>query len=414
MPAGDSLRFGSAWGEAPLPRGLWLAFLSGLAVFLATLFVSIAANSLALGLAAIAWAASMLVRRRWDVRATPLDAVFLAYGVAELLASALSVNQAASFYNARRLLLLGIVYVLATHVTGPGDVKRVLVVLLGTATLVSVIGVVKTVIDTSAPGPTRLGIFQFYMTTSGQMMVVALLLLPFVLHRGTPGRVRWLVAAALVPVLVSLYATVTRGAYMAFLGGAVLLVLLRNWRLLFPLLACVAGAVVFAPPYVAGRIASIIDPAHADNASRLVMWDAGLKIWADHPWVGVGDIDLGEFIRQYAGPGYTGTWGHLHNNLLHILATLGLVGLGAALAMFVMIIIVEWRVYRSVKDDWLLGCTAAGALAVFTGIQIHGLTEWSFGDQEIALLLWTTVGLAVAAGRISAAAAGDGGRNSKS
>ncbi|MBP1655187.1 MAG: hypothetical protein H6Q28_1743, partial [Bacteroidetes bacterium] len=40
-----------------------------------------------------------------------------------------------------------------------------------------------------------------------------------------------------------------------------------------------------------------------------------------------------------------------------------------------------------------------GALAVFVGVQVHGLTEWSFGDQEIAVLLWISLGLTMAVAR---------------
>ena len=39
------------------------------------------------------------------------------------------------------------------------------------------------------------------------------------------------------------------------------------------------------------------------------------------------------------------------------------------------------------------------ALAVFVGVQVHGLTEWSFGDQEVAVLPWTSLGLAMAVAR---------------
>jgi hypothetical protein len=32
---------------------------------------------------------------------------------------------------------------------------------------------------------------------------------------------------------------------------------------------------------------------------------------------------------------------------------------------------------------------------------LHGLTEWSLGDQEIAVLVWTTLGLSLAVDNLS-------------
>ena len=59
----------------------------------------------------------------------------------------------------------------------------------------------------------------------------------------------------------------------------------------------------------------------------------------------------------------------------------------------------EWRIYSRTKDDWLAGSMALGGLAVFTGLQIAGLTEWTFGDQEVVIVFWISVGLTLAAGR---------------
>jgi len=43
---------------------------------------------------------------------------------------------------------------------------------------------------------------------------------------------------------------------------------------------------------------------------------------------------------------------------------------------------------------------ALGALGVFVGFHVMGLTEWSFGDQEIVILFWITVALSLSVGRV--------------
>ncbi|HTY59152.1 MAG TPA: O-antigen ligase family protein, partial [Bacteroidota bacterium] len=174
-----------------------------------------------------------------------------------------------------------------------------------------------------------------------------------------------------------------------------------NWKILIPLAVLVAGVLLFAPPYVTGRLFSIVDIHHPENETRLLLWSTGLKIFADHPVTGVGDIDLGELLRQYAGPGYSGQWGHLHNVAVHVLVTLGVLGAAAVFALFIRIGIVEWKIYRRVKDDWFAGSFALGAFAAFIGFQVNGLTEWSFGNQMVVILVWITLGITLALGRIA-------------
>jgi O-antigen ligase len=230
-------------------------------------------------------------------------------------------------------------------------------------------------------------------------MIAALMLIPFALHPATPRRVRIAAVLGLLPVLFSLYATVTRGAYLAVVAGAIAIAVIRNRRLLLPLGAIVALTIIFAPPFVESRIRSIVDLHHPENSSRLMVWTASTRIIAEYPLLGVGDIDLGALFRKYAPPGYPDLWGHAHNNALHFLATLGVVGFAAVVWMFVRMWTAAWRIHRKTKDEWFAGSLALGALAVFVGVQVHGLTEWSFGDQEVAVLLWTSLGLAMAVAR---------------
>jgi O-antigen ligase len=399
--------------EPSRDRPLRAAVMIVAGIFLVSIFFSIAVNSISLGVMGVLWLLLTLRRHSWRTLATPLDWFFLAYGVAELLSSALSPEPAASFFNARRLLLLGIVYFFASSIQNRGELRRFFWVLEGAAILVACLGIVK-VLTGGGEGDARLGVFQFYMTTSGLMACSALLLLPVAVHRGAPRADRWGAIAGLVPILFALYATVTRGAYMAFVAGALLVILVRDWRLVIPLTVLVIITVFFAPPYVAGRIQSIVDPAHPENVMRIFLWTAAWRIFTAYPVFGVGDIDLGNLLRQYADPGYLGLWGHAHNVLLQFLATLGAIGTLAVGALFVRLVRVEWRIYRLLRDDWLGASVALGALAVFTAIMVQGLTEWTFGDQEIALFLWTTVGFALAAGRLSSLPASEapgGGRS---
>jgi O-antigen ligase len=389
-------------GKSNLHHPQWLGhvLVAAATMFLSSLFFSIAVNSLSLGLMALAWLGIMLVQRKNLIISAPLDWFFLAYVAAELLSTVFSVRPEQSLLFSKRLLLIAVVYFFASMTTSEKRARWYITVLLGSAAIVALIGVLKLIF--ADPETTRrLGIFQFYMTTSELMMMAALLVVPFIIHPKTPGNVRWGAFIGLLPIMISLYATVTRGAYLATAAGLLFIAFVRNRKLLVPFLVVVVLFAVFAPPYVQDRLKSIVDLAHPENASRLTLWSAGLKIFADHPIVGVGDIDLHELFVQYSPPGSELPWGHLHNVLLQLLVTLGTVGFLAVVAMFVRIFVVEWRIYKKVRDDWLTGSFVLGALAVFVGFQINGLTEWSFGDQEVVLLFWTTLGLTLALGKLA-------------
>ncbi len=381
----------------------WLAYsLVGAAtLFLSSIFFSIAVNSIALGLMGLAWIGAMLVQRKNLIASTPLDWFFLAYVGAELLSTLFSVRPEQSMLFSKRVLLIAVVYFFASTATSGKRAKWYIAVLLVSAIIVAMIGVCKLIF--ADPETTkRLGIFQFYMTTSELMMMAALLIVPFIIHPKTPGNVRWAALLGLLPIMISLYATVTRGAYLAVAVGLLFIAFVRNKKLLIPFLILVILLAIFAPPYVQERLKSIVDMQHPENASRLLLWTTALRIFADHPIVGVGDIDLHELFLQYNPPGSEIPWGHLHNVLLQILVTLGSLGFVAVLAMFVRIAITEWRVYKRVKDDWMAGSFTLGAIAVFVGFQVNGVTEWSFGDQEVVLLFWITLGLTLALGKLAA------------
>ena len=150
----------------------WASYL-----FLASAFVSIAVNSLSLGMMALCWILVMVLGERWSVVATPLDYFFLAYAGAEILATVFSVNPGESLFLSRRVLLVAVVYYFASCVDTPAQARRAVGILLVPAVLVATVGVFKLMLG--GPGEnTRLEIFQFYMTTSQLMMIALLLILP--------------------------------------------------------------------------------------------------------------------------------------------------------------------------------------------------------------------------------------------
>lgn len=141
------------------------------------------------------------------------------------------------------------------------------------------------------------------------------------------------------------------------------------------------------------RLLSIFDPYHPSNTVRFELWEAGWKMFKDHPLFGVGDIDLQKLYKQYRKPYDKELQGHMHNNFIHVLVTLGLFGFLAFCYLIFKIISVEWGIYKKTKKVRFISSYALGAFASFCAFLVAGLTEMNFGDHEIITLVWFSFGL---------------------
>jgi len=246
----------------------------------------------------------------------------------------------------------------------------------------------------------RLGEFQMYMTAGGIMMINLLIVCAFLSHPRTPRRYRWIAAAVAVPLAINLTFTFTRSSWLGFLGGVLVIVVKRSRKILIPLGAILLLLAIFAPPEMKERFMSMFDPNHPNNVSRVNMWRTGVRIIRDHPLFGIGDVGTETVWNHYSDPGWP--WeGHLHNNLIMWLVTIGIAGCAAVIAIFIRMWRVFSRLERKLRDDWFAGSLALAGLAVIAGFQINGLFEWNFGDAEIITLVWAILGLILAADNVT-------------
>ena len=158
----------------------------------------------------------------------------------------------------------------------------------------------------------------------------------------------------------------------------------------------VQGATLYTSYFRVDRISSLLDPYHGTNVQRINQWKTGWRIFKAHPLFGVGDIDLNQIYLQYRAPYETETFGHLHNDYVHVLAILGGVGLVVFLFLLFKIYSVDVRIYSELKNIPFASSFALGTIGAFTAMLVSGLGEWNFGDQEIATMLWFFTGLNIA------------------
>lgn len=157
-----------------------------------------------------------------------------------------------------------------------------------------------------------------------------------------------------------------------------------------------SGGRIYACEIKRSRLGSIIDPYHQSNVERMNLWRAGSVIIREHPFTGVGDIDMQKVYSKYRDYYDKITYGHFHNNYVHLLVALGIPGFLIAMFLIIKILSVHVKIYRALKTVEFASSYALGAMASFVGFLLSGLAEWNFGDHEIITMVWFTLGLNLA------------------
>jgi len=326
-----------------------------------------------------------------------------------LLMIPFSTDPGQSLIYSKRFFLLSGLWLGAAVVGGDGRRRRLLFgALLAGAAGISLYGIVAALRTWGGLFVDRLDEINNAMTSGAVLMLTVLLGGGVLLTRRLARRARLLVAAALAPVALALLMTMTRSALLGLLaGGALMLLLARpRWSAVYAG-TLVVGLVVLSslgdrilPPRVAQRL----DPAYyvsgLNTTTRVDMWRVGWRMVAAHPVTGVGDRDLTDLNARYKGDIDVVPFGHLHSNPVHLAVIWGVPGFLLAMAFLLRQPLLLWRRWRraggrrATTDPWAQGWRL-GALGLWCGFFVAGLTEWYFGDAEPMLLYCALIGVAL-------------------
>ena len=330
---------------------------------------------------------------------TPVRWSWLAWVVALVLSALTAQNPSASWPRLNKALFPGLVALAAFHTPDRRRGRLALATLLTSSAVASVYGTVLFVargasFHARARGPTG-----HYMTYGGQLLLLVSVAAGIAL---LARERRWRIGAGVTAALgtLAVVGTFTRSAWigLAVAFGITLVAIRPRWVVG---LALLLGLVVaFAPGSYRDRLRSAIDPHHPTNVERTYMWDAGLRMFRDHPLTGVGLQDMHPIYERYRLPQARESVGHLHSVPVQILATMGIVGLAA----FGWLLVTLFRcagvgLRPMLRAPSLEAGLRLGALAGLAGFVVAGLFEWNFGDEELLYLLYTVLGLAWSARR---------------
>ncbi len=200
-------------------------------------------------------------------------------------------------------------------------------------------------------------------------------------------------------IVATIILTQSRGAWIALFGSTLLLVMLRWRRGWIASLAIIVSGIIFAGVKGITPVVEFISTNLISDGveTRLEIWSRALSIISDYPLTGIG---MGSFQNTMDAL-YPldilakGRISHAHNLFLQISVDLGIPGLLAFLAIFSVIVILAWRIYRygmrnQESDTAAMG---AGLLASQLVLLLTGLSRFNhLGDGSSSTFIMVHMG----------------------
>jgi O-antigen ligase len=261
------------------------------------------------------------------------------------------------------------------------------------------------------------GWYEAHNTAGGVYAIAAVLALLWAQQPELRWKERWIRWGIFACCLSGLIISYSRGAYLAFAVGALLVLPLHNMRRVMRIAILVAVPVALLSLLGSSfldRVDTINDPDWGTNAARIDMWKAALKDWGDSPLIGIGFGRYNDMWEQFEGVKHI-VWvaykgiivnddSHAHNSYLHFLAEGGIVGL-------VLTLLVWWSAWKELAffeshfPRSRLRMLEKGARACLVVALVQALTEHVIGRGSVVLLLDALLGITLASARLETKAA---------
>jgi putative inorganic carbon (HCO3(-)) transporter len=185
--------------------------------------------------------------------------------------------------------------------------------------------------------------------------------------------------------------TFSRGGYVGFLAGLLVLGLLKNRKLLFVLVVILVSWQALVPNAVRERVLMTYEDGGLDQSAgdRVTLWQDAFRVITENPVVGTG-FDTYEYM------GRVGPFRDTHNYYVKVLVETGCVGLFLLLWFLATAGKLSWRVFKQAKDPLLsgLGCAVFATIACVAVVNLFG-DRWTY--LQVGGFLFVLLGLAARA-----------------
>jgi putative inorganic carbon (HCO3(-)) transporter len=207
------------------------------------------------------------------------------------------------------------------------------------------------------------------------------------------GWLLFLAIAAIVSVAALAFSW-SRGAWLGFTLGMIVMTLFLPIRRRYGLFLLGAGFILFMvalrmqwiPPSIMERVTGAgeslviedvrglnIDEQNYAVIERLAHWQAAIGMASDNLWLGVGFGNYENAYPDYELLNWPFPLGHAHNYYLNVLAETGVVGLLAYLVFWAIVFYQLLKLLR--MNGWPRRGVALGLLAAWTAVSMHHLVD---------------------------------------
>jgi len=212
------------------------------------------------------------------------------------------------------------------------------------------------------------------------------------------GALYWLI---LTVVAISVVLNFTRGVWLGCMVAT--LYVLARWkpRTLWAVPVLLVVVLLGGPSLIRRRVSLAFHPKEDPAlAIRLEMWQTGLRMVREHPWVGVGPDNIPMVYMKYLPPGTTPLFGyhdHLHDNLLQLAAERGLPCL---IAWLWFMLALGWHILRIRRSLSRGRWVADAAFAAWLAFVAEGFFEFNFGTTPVLMVFLFVMSTAFIAERL--------------
>ena len=360
--------------------------------------ISLRFDDLVILIIAFTWFAKTAVHKELGlVSKTPLNRPIAAYMSACALATAWGIGfghvrpLAGLFYLLKYLEYFFVYYITVNNVRSVSQARRLVIVALATAAIVSVVGIAQIPSGerVSAPFEGEAG----EPNTLGGYLVLMMAVSAGLAVEARRGRDRLLGVGLVLLMLVPFAYTLSRSSYLALVPATLLLVTASTKRALV-LPAVVLGLLLipyFAPRVVLERVESTFKTQHGQptvriagaafdpsTSERLLSFKEAAEAWATRPIFGFGITGFRFMDAQYP----------------RTLVETGIVGFLAFVWLLSSVLRLAVRRYRAAQDAYGRGL-ALGYLTGFVGLLFHAIGSNSFIIIRIMEPFWFFTALVV-------------------
>jgi len=239
------------------------------------------------------------------------------------------------------------------------------------------------------------GTFSMNSTYSGQMLIFSIFAIGLLLFWARTPLLLWFITS-LPFILGGLLFSFTRSAWLGLFSGLLSIGLLKGKKMFLIMISflLIVPFILMETYQPFADRGKDINYYQTDFAAleRIRIWKTTLDIIQDNPILGIGNGNYREVMNQYRQAHNAGWYSSAHNNILHVAAEMGFLGLMAYLYLWFFIFRKGINALKTTTDPFSKGILV-GAFGALVGFHTAGFFEYNFGDVEVAMLMWVMVGL---------------------